>query len=249
VFLNEPPRSAYDLRFHLLGIPVRVHPMFWLVALLMGVGGSRERTDIAIWVGVAFVSILVHEMGHALAALAHGWQPSITLYAMGGLASYQPTRHEPLSRILITLAGPFAGFVFAAVVAAGIVASGHTIRFVWESGWSLPFYWEPPYARRAESVISDLLYINIYWGLVNLLPIYPLDGGQIARELFSLNDADNGVRLSLWLSVFAGAALAVVSLVKFHQQFQAFFFGYLAFLSYQELQARYGIRGGWGDMR
>ena len=48
-----------------------------------------------------------------------------------------------------------------------------------------------------------MLYVNIFWGLVNLLPVYPLDGGQIARELLELASPADGVRQSLWLSVIA----------------------------------------------
>src|SRR5262249_21254431 len=143
VLLTEPPRTPYDLRFHLFGIPVRVHPLFWLVALVLGMGGKAEPADMIMWVGVVFVSIVVHEMGHALAARAHGWEPWITLYGMGGLASYQPTYYSPRSRILITLAGPMAGFVFAGGIIGAIAASRHAIRFEWMPGWPLPVIWEP----------------------------------------------------------------------------------------------------------
>ncbi len=106
MLFNEPSRTAYDLNFSLLGIPVRVHPFFWLVTLLLGLGANREPSFMLVWVGACFVSILVHEMGHALAAQAHGWHPWITLHGFGGLASYQPTYHSTSSQLLITLAGP-----------------------------------------------------------------------------------------------------------------------------------------------
>jgi hypothetical protein len=109
VILSEPARTPYDLNFSLLGIPVRVHPMFWLVALLLGFRGNPKPQELVLWVAVVFVSILVHELGHALAARAHGWEPWITLHGFGGLASYRPTRQTPRSRILITLAGPAPG--------------------------------------------------------------------------------------------------------------------------------------------
>jgi membrane protein implicated in regulation of membrane protease activity len=57
------------------------------------------------WVGACFVSILVHELGHALAARACGWEPWITLHGFGGLASYQPTYRSPQRHVLITFAG------------------------------------------------------------------------------------------------------------------------------------------------
>jgi Zn-dependent protease len=247
VFLAEPPRSQYDLHFHVLGIPVRVHPFFWLTALLLGLSGSSEPAAMLIWVGVVFVSILVHELGHALAARSQGFEPWITLYAMGGLASYQPSRQSPASRIFITFAGPLAGFLFALVIVGVISASGHTIRAVWKPSWPLPVVWEPYQTDRSNRIIFDLLYVNIFWGLINLLPIYPLDGGQISRELLGLNDRGNGIHQSLWLSVICAAAMAVVAIVKMHDQFLAFFFGYLAYISFQGLQS--SSRGGWGGYR
>src|ERR1043166_8856978 len=97
---------------------------------MLAMGVITSPVDLMIWVAVVFVSILIHELGHALVARAHGWQPWITLYGMGGLASYQPTRHDTRSQILISAAGPAAGFAFIAVILAIVHASGHRVHFV-----------------------------------------------------------------------------------------------------------------------
>ena len=65
-------------------------------------------------------------------------------------------------------------------------------------------------------MIADLLHVNILWGLVNLLPIYPLDGGQIARELFTLGNPRAGIIQSLQLS--AGAAVLVAAYALLNQR-------------------------------
>ncbi len=73
MFSFEPPRTAYDLHFQIAGIPVRVHPLFWLATLILGSnswsGDGNVDPDagmkLLIWVGVMFVSILVHELGHS----------------------------------------------------------------------------------------------------------------------------------------------------------------------------------------
>ena len=63
MMLFQPPQpTPYDLRFSVAGIPVTVHPLFWLIALLLGSTG--DILLVPIWVGVIFVSILVHELGH-----------------------------------------------------------------------------------------------------------------------------------------------------------------------------------------
>lgn len=174
---------------------------------------------------------------------AYGWEPRITLHGMGGLASYQPSYHTAQSQILITAAGPGAGFLFATLILAAIAASGHTVRAEWPPIELLPVRWE------LNLLIFDLLYINIFWGLVNLLPIYPLDGGQIAREVLGLLNPRDSLRQSLWISIVAAAVVAVLAFVKLHDQFLAFFFGYLAYVNYTTLQANFGPGGGLGGYR
>jgi len=245
VLLTEPPQSPYDLHFSILGIPVRVHPLFWAVALLFGLSGNQKPLDMLLWIGAVFVSILVHEMGHALAARAYGWEPRITLHSFGGLASYHPTFHNARSQILITAAGPGAGFLFAGLIIALIALSGHRVIFGWQFGM-LPLRYEGFESDQLNMLIADLLYVNIFWGLVNLLPVYPLDGGQISRELFALANPADSVRQSLWLSVITAAAVAVLAFTRLNDKYIAIFFVYLAYTSYSALQS-YG--GGVGRYR
>jgi membrane-associated protease RseP (regulator of RpoE activity) len=79
--------------------------------------------------------------------------------------------------------------------------------------------------------------VNIFWGLVNLLPIYPLDGGRVAREVLTLGHPRQGIIQSLWLSAIVAAGVAVLGFVTFNSFFMALFFGYLAYSSYQTLRA------------
>src|SRR5262249_50923493 len=230
----------------LLGIPVRVHPMFWAVSVLLGLGGNRDAGEILLWVGAVFVSIVVHEMGHALSARAHGWQPWITLYGMGGLASYQPTYRSPRSQILITAAGPLAGFVFAAVVLAFVAASGHRVKFDPSFDMIVPVRWEPYPKYLANLLVFDLLFINIFWGLVSVLPVSPLDGGQISREVLGLVNPGDSLRMSLWISVFTAAVVAVLALTRLNDKYVAILFAYLAYTSYTTLDGYFGSGRGRG---
>ncbi len=107
------------LRFRLFGFPVEIQLGFWILAIIIGLRPGRPWTDAALWLGIIFVSIMVHELGHAFAARAYGQSPSIVLHMLGGLTSWAAT-HElsKKRRILVTLAGPGAGF------ALGFVAYG-----------------------------------------------------------------------------------------------------------------------------
>ncbi len=88
-----------------------------------------------------------------------------------------------------------------------------------------------------------LLFVNVWWGLVNLLPIYPLDGGRISRSVFDLSNSRDALRQSLWLSVFMAGAVAVYGLSQRNDKFYlVLFFGYLAYQSYMLLQGMFGPR-------
>jgi membrane-associated protease RseP (regulator of RpoE activity) len=88
-----------------------------------------------------------------------------------------------------------------------------------------------------QALLNDILWVNVMWGLVNLLPIYPLDGGQIARELFTLAQAPDGFRKSLYLSMFTaiGAAIGMFAL-GFGGIFTLLLFGSLAYSNWQMIQ-------------
>jgi membrane-associated protease RseP (regulator of RpoE activity) len=94
------------------------------------------------------------------------------------------------------------------------------------------------------SFVYYLLFVSVTWGLVNLLPIYPLDGGQISREAFLAIHPRDGVRQSLLLSLWAAAAMAVLAMTKWHSPFVAVLFGVLAFQSLTMLKF-YSGRGRW----
>jgi stage IV sporulation protein FB len=259
MLLGEPPPTQADLHFRVFGIPVRVHPMFWLVSLLMGMGGDEaDPLPTLIWVGVVFVSILVHELGHAVLQRSYGGRPWITLYSFGGLASCDDCDRSPRAQILISLAGPVAGFLLAVVVFAAVKLSGHAVGFaiskeaidleslgveqlIIQPLAAFVAYFQPYDSHPLNFVIADLLQVNILWGIINLFPIYPLDGGRIARELFTLRDARQGVVQSLQLSAGAAVLVAVYALLN-QRIFLCLMFGFLAYGSFQTLQS---YRGGW----
>jgi Zn-dependent protease len=248
MFIGEPARTQGDLHFRLFGFPVRIHPFFWVVTLFLGVGGgAADPANTLIWIAVVFVSILVHELGHTFVQRYYGGEPRIVLYSFGGLAICDDCDRSPRSQILISFAGPAAGFLLAALVVGFLAAIG---RFKGVEGSLAPIDWEPfdpqYYFERGKSsprdtLIWDLLQVNILWGLMNLLPIYPLDGGRIARELFTLTNARSGIVQSLQLSIAAASLVAIYALVK-QDVFLCIMFGFLAYGSYQALQS---YRNAW----
>jgi stage IV sporulation protein FB len=259
VILAEPPRSNYDLRFSLAGVPVRVHPWFWAVSVLFMVRPETPPWVVFFWVGVVFVSILVHEFGHVAAFRYFGERAYVVLYSFGGLAipddrvadfpRFRTDSDSSNERIIISLAGPAAGFVLAALIVAAVYLSGH--RVAYDSGFgrflSFELGGKPIENFKLLVLVQLFLHVNILWGMVNLLPIFPLDGGQVARELFERYNPRDGLRQSLLLSMFAAAAVALLGWLWYRSFFVALFFGYLAYVSYSTFQSYSG--GGFGGGR
>ena len=256
----EPPRTQKDVNFVLFGFPVRIHPYFWLAAFLLAFGslsrGSMREAvvGLAVWTAALFVSILIHELGHAIVMRRFGFSPRITLHGFGGLASYDTggpygvRMPDTMGQILISAAGPGAGFLLAAVIVAVIFFTGHGFPF--SLGGTLG-------VRIALSMVSlpivaDFIYfvlsICIIWGLVNLLPIYPLDGGQISREITLRIAPRTGIRNSLVISMWTAGIVSFLSLLQWLQAgrvsipFVAIMFGYLAYTNHATLRGYTGGR-------
>jgi len=197
--LAEPERTPYDLHFRLLGVSIRVHPFFWLGAALLGQSSLNLGLEyLAIWMAVVFVSLLVHELGHALAYRHYGSNSRIVLYIFFGLAIGSPDVRGKWRRVMVSLAGPCAGFVFA-----GLIYGSH-----------LAVDWG---GRGSPSIVRDLyyqlLFVNVAWGVFNLFPVFPLDGGQVSRDLCEGRWPGRGLRLSLQISVGTAATMVIYSLM------------------------------------
>ena len=85
--LFEPERTQFDLNWRMFGIPVRVHPWFWLMGVILGWSAVERGVQyLVLWIVCVFVSILVHEFGHVFMGLVFGSRGHIVLYSFGGLA-------------------------------------------------------------------------------------------------------------------------------------------------------------------
>ncbi len=221
--------TPYDLAFPIGSIPVRVNPSFWIVAVIFNLSLIEHgRPDLLlIWIACLFVSILVHELGHAVVANSFGWPPQVFLYHFGGLAVYSPGYGHTTGRsILISFAGPAAGFLLYGILMA-------TLFVLRQRGVAIR-------DDRLLFAILQLQWINLWWGLVNLFPVLPLDGGRISEALCERYAYRSGRELALKISVGVAAAVAVGFLLLREQigtsMFPVILFGLLGFQNVQELQ-------------
>lgn len=241
MILLEPERTQWDLNWRMWGIPVRVHPLFWLITLLLGLNALQDGfAYLLVWAGCVFVSILVHELGHIFMGLTFGARGHIVLYSFGGLAIGSNDLRGRGQRVAVSFAGPVAGFVLL----------GLTLL--------IKNLLEPPggFTQLARAMLFDLTVINLVWGILNLMPIWPLDGGQITREVLDGFLPGRGLRLSLQISVGCAILLALQSLAAHAGLspisqpsgiFNAIFFGLLGYSSYRVLQQLPRGRGEWEE--
>lgn len=236
------------VRFTLFGIPVEIQWWFWLSAAFFGGLTNVKKPDdlkyTLLFMFASTISILVHEFGHALTGrrLAGG-RPNIVLWAFGGLAYNRGARFTRWQNFWMTFMGPGAGFLLFGIIAVALViafgpqdagalvgSSLFAIRPVLsEPTWEffqnhLPLRW----------LLHGFLWINFWWGLVNLLPVLPLDGGRIA-EIFIRPQGK-----VYQICIVTGAVMALVGALWMKSLYVALLFGYLAFRNYQSLQNLHG---------
>ncbi|MDB4766527.1 site-2 protease family protein [bacterium] len=230
------------MEFNFLGFDIRIHPGFFIISVLFVhglVSGPEINAGVGVLMGVAifFVAILVHELGHALAYRYYGLPARIVLYWMGGLAISEASfgrRQASLNnyqRIVVSLAGPVAGLLLGGILL--VIAyringevDGYVFNFI-------PIF---AYADRTllQAVLLGGIFVNIFLNIINLVPIYPLDGGQISRNLFEIFDPWDGTRKSIILSM-ATAVLCGVYGYSNQEAFIAIFCFYMAYQNYQML--------------
>lgn len=179
-------------RFTLFGFPILIHWMFWLNTALMGgaLGASSpgQLRGLLAWMVAVLLSILIHELGHALTMRNFGdRRVGIVLYAFGGLAqgSRHLTRRED---VMITAAGP------ALQILAGLAA-----------GWTITL-WRPP-SLWLHQMLDSFTAVSLFWALLNLIPILPLDGGRLCAAILG----GGGQRKALKISLACAAALALLA--------------------------------------
>ena len=237
------------LNFKILGVPVQVQPIFWLMAFVIGGGFGIEPNRegfiaILLSMAVIFLSVLVHEFGHALTSRKlTDVNPSVSLVAMGGLAT--PNTHLTNKQSFwVTWAGPLAGFGLFLITLLGLI-------FVYgpSSGLHFTFAYIIPgidpdqrflevalhMNRFALVAVTMLLFANFWWSVINLLPIFPLDGGQIyaAVEPSQIKVVTVGMVTGI---------IAAVAFLIFGRLIGAVLFGFLAYENYQRLQQ---MKGGY----
>jgi len=178
------------LSFRVGPFPVTVYPWFFISAVLLG-GGLGFGWKMLVWIFVVFVSVLVHELGHAVVGKLYGGRPEIRLEAFGGVTYSQlRQRPGPGKQFILSLAGPVAGLVLGAVC------------------WGLVRAMPPAPGSVAAVAMSQFISVSVIWAAFNLVPMLPLDGGQMMLAVLEFVRRKPSARLAAWISVAVAVALA-----------------------------------------
>ena len=207
------------IRFSIFGIPVEVQPFFWISLVIIGSMGGADSTaaffEILLFVLAGFISIMVHELGHALTARGFGASTSITLQAFGGYAAYSGIQMNRWQSFLITAAGPVIQ------IALGVVL------FV-------AFQFLPDLNPNGVYFLKTLMFISLFWAILNLLPVIPLDGGQMLNA--ALGPAR--IKITLWITILVAITVGFAMFKYTHSIIFPIFLGMFAWQAFQALQER-----------
>ncbi len=175
-------------------IPIRIQPLFFLMAAAIGWFHSGSPEGTAIWIGIVFVSVLVHELGHALTAIFFGQKPIITLVLTGGLTSRGGKRLQLWQEFVVVLNGPLFGMLLA-FFAIGVRG------FVTALPESLLLY-----------ALDSTILANIFWSFLNLLPVGPLDGAMLVNIGLEGALGSRGVKIGYVVGTVTGVSLGLFAM-------------------------------------
>jgi Zn-dependent protease len=177
------------------GIPVKLSLFFLLTAILIAPSEARSNPGLAVlWIVIVFAGVLFHEFGHALTARAFGQTPVISFQAFGGLTSWNPVGEMGAGkRLLISAAGPAVGIVIGLAVAV--------VMMLATAKGTLP-----------RTVLGYIVWVNLGWGVLNLFPILPLDGGKIMASVFDLMAPQKGMTVAHVVSIVLAVILGLLGI-------------------------------------
>lgn len=205
------------IRFSIFGIPVEIQPFFWITLIILGGAMAADSAAaifrIGLFVLAGFISILIHELGHALSARAYGASSAITLQAFGGFTAYTGVRLNRWQSFLVTAAGP-----------AVQLASGLAVLLL------LPylFHLQPD----GRYFLKTLMLISLFWSVLNLLPVLPLDGGQMLHAALG----PDRIKITLWTTIVVATVTGVWMFTATGSIIFPIFLGMYAWQAFQALR-------------
>ncbi|HET8798982.1 MAG TPA: M50 family metallopeptidase [Thermoanaerobaculia bacterium] len=213
------------------GTSMHVDFNFIILVAFFALINYDERAGIQyalLWIPIVFVSVLVHELAHAAAYGMFGFGPSrILLTGMGGLTFNDSRDVRPWQDVVISVAGPASSFGLM-LLSAWLQTTG-----VGSSD------------RMLTALLPRMALACFFWGMFNLIPLKPLDGGHAIHSFFRIFlDPRRAFTIATWIGIVAGAGTVVYFLLG-RQIFLALFIAWFIYMAWQRWEdfRRSGIPG------
>lgn len=211
--------NSQMIHFTILGIPVRIEPWFWITMAFIGGGlhaaNSTDILHVLVFIFAGFLSILIHELGHAVMIRKCGLPTSITLQAFGGFATHPAGRLSRQQSFIVTAAGPAVQLTLGILL---IVLANNI---------------EIPAGSLFRPFLRDLIWVSLAWSILNCLPVYPMDGGQMLAAVLG-PQRQHKVHL---ISSIVAVVIGVAGYLYLDALLLAVFMGLFAWQNWQAYQA------------
>ncbi len=226
------------IRFRLFGVSVSIHPSLWFTLAMVGlmvVSGVSLVPGVVLFTVAGFLCLFVHEMGHALLSRAlGGGQPEIFMAWLGGDCCNARAVLTRWRGVVMTAAGPAASILLALLsilllsLYVGGVDSGLCLTLNFLIG-RVPAEYVALFPSYGLAFFKFLIQISVWWSLLNLLPIFPLDGGQIMHGLMSSPHTMHVVSVTV-------AAMSMTAFIAMGAWFLVLLMGFLCYFNFRCLQ-------------
>jgi len=168
---------------------------------------------VALFIMAGFISLMVHELGHALTGKAFGAPTAITLHGFGGFASFPAGSFTRKQSFVVTFAGPAVQILLGLLMLLLVLFA------------NMP-------SQAIEYFVATLAGISLYWAAINLLPVVPLDGGSMLMSALG----PVRIRTTLWISFVTAIVAGGAMLYLTHRPIFPLFLASFAFENWKVIQ-------------
>ena len=200
------------LSLRIFGFPLNIHLTF-LILLLFVLDSGLSGVGITLYLLAIFVSVVLHELGHAATVRRFGGHvDGITIYALGGMTMWREegTLIRGWKRFVVAAAGSgvglFAGLGLFLIVRLGGLGSDGVVSI--PTPWSRDFFFRDVTGDYLIFFVGAFIWVSVVWGLVNWLPVGGLDGSKMLREVLVKLLGPIGDLHSRIIGVIVGLAVA-----------------------------------------
>ncbi len=172
-------------------IPISIRPLFWLIAFFIGWMWTLNLSGALLCVLVILVSVIFHEFGHALTAMLFGQKTRIELAAFGGFTYREGRKLKLWEEFVVVINGPIAGF-FLFLIAYTIYRSTSIEN------------------QLIAFTIKFAFVANLFWTIINLVPVLPLDGGHLMSIILEAIFGFKGVKIAIITGIVVAVSISVL---------------------------------------